>query len=142
MSDKRKVALYCRVAREDDNAIENQKQALTVYAEKNGLNDLVLYADKGASGISFDRPAFLHLLNDIEAGTVDTVLVYNFSRFSRNAVDTGRFIDGVFPKYGVRFVSVLDGYDSADYENMKDYLTSASPIRVILDLYKQFAKKT
>ena len=147
MSDKskrvtiepRKVALYCRVAREDDNAINEQKQKLNIYAEKQGFDNLAVYADKGASGIRFDRPALLRLLNDVEAGTVDTVIVYDFARFSRNALEMGRFIEGVFPKYGVRFISVMDGFDSAEYESEADYMASVNPIRVILNLYNHLA---
>ena len=141
MSDKRKVALYCRTAREDDNAINEQKQMLTIYAGKQGFNDLAIYTDKGESGIRFEQPSLLQLLSDIETGTVDTVIVYNFSRFSRNALEMGRFIEGVFPKYGVRFISVVDGFDSAEYENMADYTASVNPIRAILNLYNQLAGK-
>ena len=141
MSNKKRVAVYCRVAREDDNAINEQKQKVTIFAEKQGFNNLSVYADKGASEISLDRPDFLRMLRDIEAGTVNTVMVYDFGRFSRNAVETGRFVENVFPKYGVRFISVLDGFDSADYESGANYTTSINPIRVILDLHKKFNEK-
>ena len=114
---------------------------LTIYAEKQGFNDLAIYTDKGESGIKFERPSLLQLLSDIETGMVDTVIVYSFSRFSRNALEMGRFIESVFPKYGVRFISVMDGFDSDEYENIADYTASVNPIRAILNLYNQLAGK-
>ena len=112
-----KVAVYCRVAREDDTAIENQKQTLTAYANERGLGAVKLYIDNGASGNSFDRPAMSRLIADIETGTVGTVVVKNFSRLSRNAIEIGRFIENTLPKYGVRLIAISDNYDSANREN-------------------------
>ena len=114
--EHRKAAVYCRVAIEDETVIENQKQTLTAYANENGIDvgDIKCYIDNGASGSSFNRPAMSRLMNDIEAGAVGTIVVKDFSRLSRNSIETGRFIENTLPKYDVRLIAISDNYDSAN----------------------------
>jgi DNA invertase Pin-like site-specific DNA recombinase len=98
---------------------------------------LLTQADNGVGGTTFNRPALLRLIKDIEAGTVDTLIVYDFSRFSRSFIEASRFVESVFPKYGVRFISVMDGFDSADSEDEMGYMATGNPLRFILDFHKQ-----
>ena len=71
-----------------------------------------VYEDVNYSGTTFDRPAFVHMMEDMEAGRVDCVVVRDLSRFGRSFEETGHYLERVFPLRGVRFVAVGDGYDS------------------------------
>lgn len=68
--------------------------------------------DDGFSGVDFERPAFQSMLEDIRQGKVDCVVVKDLSRFGRNYIESGRYIEKIFPMLGVRFIAVNDGYDS------------------------------
>ena len=70
--------------------------------------------DDGYSGASFDRPAFKLMMQDIKDGAVDCIVVKDLSRFAREYIDAGRYIERMLPALGVRFIAINDGYDSAD----------------------------
>ena len=112
------AAAYIRLSREDgdreeSDSIGNQKKLLADFID--GQEDLRLYdfyVDDGFSGTSFDRPAFRRMLEDLEHGTVNCVVVKDLSRFGRDYIDTGRYLERYFPELEVRFISVSDGIDS------------------------------
>lgn len=112
------VAVYIRLSREDgdkeeSDSVGNQRKLLTEYMNKK--DDLFLYdfyVDDGYTGTSFNRPDFQRMIADIEAGKVNCVIVKDLSRFGRDYIDTGRYLERYFPEKGVRFISVSDGIDS------------------------------
>ncbi len=112
------AAVYIRLSREDgdkeeSDSVSNQRKLLTEYASK--LENLMIYdtyVDDGYTGTSFKRPGFQRMLADIEEGKVNCVIVKDLSRFGRDYIDTGRYLERVFPELGVRFISVSDGIDS------------------------------
>ena len=78
------------------------------------------YVDDGYSGTNFERPAFKRLMEDVKAGKVNCIIVKDLSRFGRNYIETGRYLEKVFPFMGVRFISIIDNYDSAGEDNDAD----------------------
>lgn len=112
------TALYIRLSREDgdkeeSDSIGNQRRMLMEYVgkqEKMKLHDI--YVDDGYSGTNFNRPAFKRLMEDIEAGIVDCVVVKDLSRFGRDYIDTGRYLERYFPDHDIRFIAVTDQIDS------------------------------
>lgn len=133
------TAIYIRLSREDgdkeeSDSVGNQKKLLTDYV--NGQNELVLYdvyVDDGFTGTNFNRPAFKRMLKDIKAGKVNCVIVKDLSRFGRDYIDTGRYLERDFPEMGVRFISVTDSIDS-----MKQAYDMLLPIKNIFN--EQYAR--
>lgn len=100
--------------RKDSEALSNQKDLLRRYiGQKQDLKLCGLYADNGETGTNFDRSDFQRLMADIQAGRINCIVVKDLSRFGRNCVETGNYLERVFPFLGVRFISISDGYDSA-----------------------------
>jgi DNA invertase Pin-like site-specific DNA recombinase len=110
MNKKMRCAVYCRVARKDDTAIESQKETLRRFAEENDYSNISVYSDNGFNGLNFNRPAFNRLNNDISAGLVDTVIVKDISRVGRNRFDVSEWVDNIQSK-GVTLKSVIDNTD-------------------------------
>ena len=117
------VALYIRLSIEDikveSMSIDNQKLALHKRADamEDFCNaEIVEYIDNGYSGTNFERPAVQELIDAVRAGKVNCIIVKDFSRFGRNSIEVGYFMERVFPLYGVRFISINDGYDSNEYQ--------------------------
>ena len=117
------IALYIRLSIEDTKvesmSIDNQKIALHQYAdtmEGAGSAEVLEFIDNGHSGTNFERPAVQELLDAVRIGKVNCIIVKDFSRFGRNSIEVGYFMERVFPLYGIRFISISDGYDSADYQ--------------------------
>lgn len=114
-----RAALYCRISREDgdrpeSDSIANQRRLLTEYAQaRPELAVYDCYTDDGYTGTNFDRPDFRRMLRDIEDGRVDCVLVKDLSRFGRDYIDAGRYLERWLPEHGARFVAVTDGIDSS-----------------------------
>ena len=111
------IALYCRYSADDGMRIESdsiahQKAILTEYANNHGLTNQRFYVDDGVSGVTFERAGFKAMLNDIENGMVGTVIVKDMSRFGRNYLMVGQYLEIVFPEYGVRFIAIGDNVDS------------------------------
>ena len=111
-----KVAFYCRVACEDNDAITLQKSLLQHYAERQGYKNLSFYEDNGVSGISYTRPALLRLEADIQAGIVDTVIVRSIDRIGRNFIETEDWITKIRRK-GVSFISVSEGITDTSFKD-------------------------
>lgn len=112
------AALYIRLSREDgdkeeSDSVVNQKKILTGYLkDQSDISFYDLYVDDGYTGTNFERPGFRKMLEDIQAGLVNCVVVKDLSRFGRDYIDSGHYLERVFPEQGVRFVSVSDGIDS------------------------------
>ena len=127
------VALYVRLSRDDENegdsnSIAHQIEILTRYAKEHGITNYKIYKDDGYSGTNFNRPGFLEMLADIEAGMISMVVVKDMSRFGRNYLEVGLYTEIRFPELGVRFVAVNDGVDS---DNQMD--NDFAPLRNIMN---------
>lgn len=114
------IALYIRLSMEDSKvgsfSIENQRRALHQYVD--AMEDIknvevLEFVDNGYSGTSFERPAVQELLELVRAGNINCIIVKDFTRFGRNSIEVGYFMEMVFPLYGVRFISINDEFDSA-----------------------------
>ncbi|MFR0985242.1 MAG: recombinase family protein [Frisingicoccus sp.] len=107
-----------------EDTIYIQKQVCMDFAGKHP--ELIVekvYADNGVTGTTFERPEFELLMEDVRAGKVDCIIVKDFSRFGRDALDAVDLIDVVFPSLNVRFISVLDDYDSENPACTQDRVT-------------------
>lgn len=113
-----KTALYARLSDEnngleDDRSLRNQVKFLQSFIDRKPELRLVdRYVDNGRSGLSFQRAEFLRMLTDIKYGRINCVLVKDLSRFGRNHIEAGYYLETIFPELGVRFISVNDGFDS------------------------------
>ena len=113
------TALYERLSRDDElsgdsNSIVNQKRYLEDYATQKGFTNWVHYTDDGFSGGNFDRPDWKRLIEDIEAGKVGCVIAKDMSRIGRDYLQTGFYTEVLFKQFGVRFIAIGNGVDSAD----------------------------
>ena len=117
-NDQWKVALYIRLSREDGDKAEsdsvvNQKKLLNNYVEENEeFISASFYVDEDETGTNFNRPAFQRMMNDIEANKINCVIIKDLSRFGRDYIGVGNYLEHVFPKYNCRFISIIDGLDS------------------------------
>lgn len=109
---------YYRLSRDDGDKIEsdsivNQKALVKEFLKVNP--DIQIHEEKvddGYTGVNFKRPAFISMMEDIKAGKVNCVIVKDLSRFGRNYIESGRYIEKIFPYLGVRFISITDNIDS------------------------------
>ena len=111
-------AVYVRLSRKDGghgrkDSVYIQKQICTDFIKKHPEMLLTkIYTDNGVTGTTFNREEFERLMEDVRAGKIDCIIVKDFSRFGRDALDAVDLIDVIFPSLNVRFISVLDDYDS------------------------------
>ena len=122
-----RAALYIRLSVEFNgkrgDSLETQRQIMEAYVTLcPDIEVAEIYIDNGISGQTFERAAFQRLLNDIEAGKIDCVVVKDLSRLGRNTIDTGYYIEKYFPLHQVRFIAVNDQYDSEDGENSANHM--------------------
>lgn len=121
-----RAALYVRLSREDgdkeeSDSIVNQKDLIRAFlADKDDIHICDECVDDGYSGADFNRPGFKRMMGEIEAGRIDCVVVKDLSRFGRNFVEAGRYIDQIFPALGIRFIAVNDHYDSMNGRSSSD----------------------
>lgn len=123
-----KAAGYLRLSREDGDKIEsdsikNQRELIREYIAKHeNLTYVGDYIDDGFSGTTYERPSFQRLLSDMKTGKVNCIIVKDLSRMGRNYIETGRYLEKIFPMMGVRVISILDNYDSfasdSEYDKM------------------------
>lgn len=112
------VALYIRLSREDGDkeesfSIGNQRKLLKSYVDADQeLTCYGEYVDDGYSGTNFDRPGFRQMIRDVELGNVNCVIVKDLSRFGRDYIETGKYLERYFPERGIRFISIADDIDS------------------------------
>lgn len=126
------AAIYVRLSKEDSatesgtdkeesDSIVNQKELIRAFlAEKPDIEVCMECADDGYSGANFERPNFQRIIREIEASRIDCVVVKDLSRFGRNFVEAGRYIDQIFPALGVRFIAIIDGFDSVNGRTSSD----------------------
>ena len=138
-----KAALYCRLSVDDGNiggsvSIETQKSLLEQYCKDHKITDYKFYCDDGCSGTNFDRPSFKKMLSDIDEGKINLVIVKDLSRFGRNYVEAGMYVQR-FTDSNIRFIAADDNYDSL--VNSDDLLF---PIKnVVNEMYaRDVSKKT
>ena len=117
MSKRKITALYERLSRDDDqqgesNSIANQKKLLESYAAQHGFPNPVHFTDDGISGTRFDRPGFMALMKEVEAGNVEYLCLKDMSRMGRDYLKIGQIME-ILRQKGVRLIAVNDGVDSA-----------------------------
>lgn len=117
------IALYIRLSIEDYKydslSIENQSLVLHEYAASlpEALNaEITEFIDNGYSGTNFERPQVQKLIELVRANQIDCIIVKDFSRFGRNSIETGYFIERVFPLFHTRFISISDDFDSSKFK--------------------------
>jgi predicted site-specific integrase-resolvase len=119
--DTKITALYERLSHDDElqgesNSIANQKMFLEGYARKNGFINLRHWQDDGISGVHFKRPAFQEMIAEVEAGNVGQIIVKDMSRFGRNYLHVGLYMETLAER-GVRLIVVNDNVDTAKGED-------------------------
>ena len=122
------VAAYTRLSHEDgdkeeSNSIGSQREMIREFIRNRP--DMVItreYVDDGFSGVNFERPGFKQMMEDLQAKRVDCIVCKDLSRFARNYIDSGRYLEKVFPTMGVRFIAINDNYDSCGERSQSDSL--------------------
>ena len=113
----KKTALYCRLSQDDgregeSNSISNQKDILMSYATKHGFHRPIFFVDDGYSGTSFNRPGFQQMQQQIDCGEIETVIVKDLSRFGRNYLEVGEYLEIQYPLKGIRFIAIQENVDT------------------------------
>ena len=122
------ATLYLRLSRDDgdkeeSNSITGQRELLRDYiSQRPELREFAVRVDDGFSGSTFERPSFQKMIEDVKAGRTDCIIVKDLSRFGRNYLDAGEYIEKIFPFLGVRFIAVNDHYDSLGDKKASDDL--------------------
>ena len=122
------ATLYLRLSRDDgdkeeSNSITGQRELLRDYISQHPeLREYAVRVDDGFSGSTFERPSFQKMIEDVRAGRTDCIIVKDLSRFGRNYLDAGEYIEKIFPFLGVRFIAVNDHYDSLGDKKSSDDL--------------------
>ena len=116
MRNEKITPLYERLSRDDElqgesNSISNQKQMLEDFARRNGLPNPTHFTDDGISGTRFDRPGFLAMMEEVEAGRVEAIIIKDMSRLGRDYLKVGQVME-VLRQRGVRLIAINDGVDS------------------------------
>lgn len=114
------AAIYLRLSREDgdkaeSDSIHNQRELIKEYLTHHPeITRTKEFVDDGFSGTNFERPGFIRMMSEIENHRIDCVIVKDLSRFGRNYIETGKYLDRIFPMLEVRFISINDNYDSTN----------------------------
>ena len=129
--ENKKTAIYIRLSDEDSNvdgivkaesnSVAAQRLLIRDYMQRNSLPDpadALEYVDDGFSGTSFQRPAFRRMMEDAKRGIIGCIIVKDFSRLGRDHLETGNYLERIFPLLGIRFISVNDQFDSEDCMGM------------------------
>lgn len=127
------AGIYIRLSQEDKDkdkkyesesqSVTNQRQILMNYVQSCGFNYIDEYVDDGFSGTNFDRPSFKRMIKDIESKRINLVIVKDLSRLGRDHVNTGYYMERYFPENKVRFISLMEGYDSGRNQASNDSST-------------------
>ena len=115
MTQTYNAGIYCRLSRDDERigesvSIENQRVLLTRYVQEQGWRLVQTYVDDGVSGTTFDRPGLNTMISDVRAGKINLVI-------GRDYIETGKFIDVIFPSLNCRFIALNDGVDTLQHNN-------------------------
>lgn len=140
-----RVGLYIRLSREDgdkeeSSSVTNQREMLKRYvSEQENFFIVKEYVDDGYTGTNFDRPGFKQMIEDIEAGIIDTVITKDLSRLGRERLGVGHYTEIYFPEHNVRYIALLDNIDTYIDSGMNDM----APFKgVINDMYvRDISKK-
>ena len=122
------ATLYLRLSRDDGDkeesgSITGQRELLRDYISQHPeLREYAIRIDDGFSGSTFERPGFQKMIEDVKEGRTDCIIVKDLSRFGRNYLDAGEYIEKIFPFLGVRFIAVNDNYDSLGEKKSSDDL--------------------
>jgi len=140
-----KTAIYVRLSREDEKdgkngnnreqseSIENQINFLKSVVKENRWILVDIYKDDGYTGTNFDRPGFQRMLEDIEKGKINLVITKDLSRLGRNYIETGRYVEKIFPSKNIRYIAVNDNVDTFDRKNSNNDMT---PFKSVMnDMY-------
>lgn len=128
------------VEKENDESIRTQIEMVHQYIDAHEEYRLVdTYVDNGYTGTDFDRPEFIRLMDDVRNGKIQCVVVKDLSRFGRNAIETGYYIETIFPCLNVRLIAINDGFDSSREEDRNSMIV---PIKnMINEMYAKDASK-
>ena len=124
-----RTAIYLRLSREDgdkfeSDSISNQRKLIQDYiADKSEFCLVDEYVDDGYSGSNFERPGWKQLYEDLECGAVNCIIVKDLSRFGRNYIEVGRYLQMIFPVLGVRLIAINDNFDTSNEWQNGDSLT-------------------
>ena len=142
------TAIYARLSIENSGrddageSIDVQVNICKEYIEAHPYLNLVdTYVDNGWTGTNTDRPEFQRMLDDIKSGRIKAIVIKDFSRFSRNYIEAGNLLENIFPTLGVRFISVVDRYDS--YETDGSASSLLIPLKNLINSFysKDISKK-
>ena len=150
-----KAGIYARLSSDQDTrkneSVEVQVQIGRKFVEEFNKNDQEVidivdcYCDLGRTGTNFNRDEFKRLMQDIRLGDIDCVIVKDFSRFGRNYLEAGNYIEKIFPFLGVRFIAVSDGFDTGEKGNDTKQMSTAMAVEIknlVNDMYaKDFSVK-
>ena len=140
-----RIAIYMRLSKEDEkdcrkeesNSIRNQRALAEAYVKDHFKEyKLLEFQDDGYTGTNFDRPGVTALLKEVKDGKIDCIVVKDFSRFSRDYIEMGSYLEQIFPFMGVRFISVNDRYDSMEGDGRVGDL-DVSFRNLLYDLYSR-----
>lgn len=137
-----RAAIYCRLSKDDDldgtsASIENQRDMLEKFCEKQGWEVTAVYQDDGFTGLNMERPDLKRMLKAIERKQVNLVITKDLSRLGRNYLQTGQLIEDFFPRNGVRYIAMNDGIDT-----MRDNNDIAPFKNILNEMYsKDISKK-
>ena len=144
-----KIAMYTRLSRDDKTKIEsesiiNQKSIIENFVKNNDElkeSEVISYSDDGYVGSNFNRPAIKQLIEDAKKGKINCIIVKDLSRFGRNYVEVGTYLDKIFPFLNIRFIAINDNYDSKNNKNSTTDLDIAFK-NILYDYYnKDLSKK-
>ena len=140
------VAVYARLSMEEkkqkNNTVSIEYQKEIIYDYLKDKNDMVIYSvycDDGATGTNFERPEFQRMMYDIYNGKVNCIIVKDLSRFGREYIETGEYLEKIFPLIGVRFIAINDNHD-----NMVEPFNITVPIKNIINSFyvRDLSKKS
>lgn len=133
-----RVGAYIRLSKEDEGtnkeseSITNQREYIKEYTEKNEMDIYDYYVDDGYTGSNFDRPNFKRLIKDIELGVINTVITKDTSRLGRDFIETGHYMFKFFPENNIRYIAILENFDTAKPNGVEDIIPFQT---VINDIY-------
>ena len=117
--EKIPTAIYGRLSVEDDEDNESMETQIALVQDfinrSSELNYVDTYFDNGFTGTNFDRPGFQKMMDGVRSGEIDTIIVKDLSRFGRDYIGVGEYMEQIFPLLGVRLISINDNYDSSNY---------------------------